>query len=271
MAAKTPVPVREGTLAGGIAYLAYGDGPPLVMVRTVLPSSANPTGLARWAELRSITPLARHFTVIAIGRQPGLPPTTTMAGLARQLATAIASEWGTGPVDMFGMSTGGSLALQFAADYPTRLRRLVVAATAYTLGSGGRELQQQYADLLARGRYRDALAASAPGFVESRFGQRIAATMLWLLAPVQKIDDAPGMVAMLRAEDSFDLGDRLKQISAPALVIGGDRDRLYPAELVRETAARMPDARLLIYPNHGHREVLAERRLNQDILDFLAE
>ena len=51
------------------------------------------------------------------------------------------------------------------------------------------------------------------------------------------------MMATIRAEDAFDLGDRLgAEISAPTLVIGGSRDPFYPTELFRGTTLTLPGA-----------------------------
>ena len=41
------------------------------------------------------------------------------------------------------------------------------------------------------------------------------------------------MIATIRAEDAFDIGKQLGEISAPTLVVGGGRDRFYPPELFR--------------------------------------
>ena len=49
-----------------------------------------------------------------------------MARLARKLLDAL----GYGQVDVMGVSWGGGLAQQFAIQYPKRVRRLVLAATA---------------------------------------------------------------------------------------------------------------------------------------------
>jgi hypothetical protein len=107
--------VREGTLHGGLPYLAVGDGPPLVVFSGLTAEHANPTGLARRFQVQTLKPLARHFTVYAVNRRPGLPAGATIADLAGHYAEAIAHEFG-GPVCVEGLSTGGSIAQQFAID-----------------------------------------------------------------------------------------------------------------------------------------------------------
>jgi pimeloyl-ACP methyl ester carboxylesterase len=50
------------------------------------------------------------------------------------------------------------------------------------------------------------------------------------------------------AEDTFDASPRLHHIAAPTLLVAGDRDRFYTPELFRETAERIPGARLRLDP-----------------------
>ena len=44
----------------------------------------------------------------------------------------------------------------------------------------------------------------------------------------------------------------LPRISCPALVIGGEDDRVVPADVQREIAALIPESRLILYPDYGH-------------------
>jgi pimeloyl-ACP methyl ester carboxylesterase len=163
-----------------------------------------------------------------VNRRPGLEPDTTMADLALDYAGAIEAEFGD-PVDVLGNSTGGSVAQQFAVDHPRLLRRLVLAGTAYRLGPTGREVQRRYAQLAASGHYRRSLAALAPIVAESRLGQLLVGSAMWLVAPLMGMGrgwDPSDFVATLAAEEAFDLGESLGEIGAPTLVIGGSRDRL---------------------------------------------
>ena len=259
----------EGTLAGGLHYMAEGSGPPLVMFNTVTPSYKNPRGIARWGARRFIRPLTQHFTVYAIGRRPGLSNGTTMADIATDYAHALTDEFKGDAVTILGVSTGGSIALQFAADYPELVQKLVLAGTAYRLGPVGRDVQRRYADLLASGHFRQAFMSLAPVISDTRPGQWFWKGILWLFASLTPIEDPSGMVAMLMAEDAFDLGDRLHEITAPVLLIGGARDNNYSPELMKQTAERIPHARLIMYPGLRHNETMSDRRFFKDVLAFL--
>ncbi|MFE5502188.1 MULTISPECIES: alpha/beta fold hydrolase [Amycolatopsis] len=258
--------MREGVLAGGAPYFEFGTGSPLVVFRTVLPDSANPTGVARWAEVRSLKPLAARFTVLTVGRRPGLEPGVTMADLAAHHAEELRERF-DGPVDVLGVSTAGCLALQFAADHPGLVRNLVVGAAGTRLGSTGRRVQREYADLLAAGRHRAAAMALAPTVAETRPGRALLAGLLALTSG--RPADPNGMVAMLRAEDAFDIEDRLGEITAPTLVIAGSRDALYPLELAERVADKTRRGDLKVYPGRRHHTVMSDRRFTKDVFEFL--
>jgi non-heme chloroperoxidase len=49
-------------------------------------------------------------------------------------------------------------------------------------------------------------------------------------------------------DDTADLG----QITAPTLLLWGERDEFFFQEEVEELAAAIPGARLLVYPDTGH-------------------
>ena len=118
--------------------------------------------------------MARHFTVYAVNRKPGLPPGSTIRDLAGDDAEVIGREF-PGPVAVWGISTGGSIAQQFAIDHPQLVRRLVLAATA----AGGRG----------------------------------CAAQMWLFGGSQRPDDPSDMLVTVAAEDGFDASSQLHRIT----------------------------------------------------------
>jgi pimeloyl-ACP methyl ester carboxylesterase len=260
--------VREGSLHGGLPYLAVGDGPPLVVFSGLTAEHANPTGLARRFQLQSLKPLAQHFTVYAVNRKPGLAAGTTIRDLAGHYAEAIAHEF-QGPVSVQGVSTGGSIAQQFAIDHPQLVHRLVLAATACRLSPHGREVQRRFAELTQQGRPRHAYAALGPALAATAAGGRAYAALLWLFGASQAPDDSSDMLLTVIAEDVFDACPELDRITAPTLLVVGGRDRYYSPELFRETAERIPYARLALYPDKGHAGVLTSKPAIREIVAFL--
>jgi pimeloyl-ACP methyl ester carboxylesterase len=165
------------------------------------------------------------------------------------------------------MSSGGSIAMQVAADHPDAIRRLVLVGAAARVGDAARAAQMRYIDAVAAG--KRGAHHLAPMKVSSKLGAKLLAPVMWLADPLVRPRDPSDMVAFARAEDAFDLRDRLHDIVAPTLVIGGGRDEVYSAELLRATAEGVRDGRLISYDGASHAAVFTDRRLGPDVADFL--
>ncbi len=258
--------VTDGALPGGLPYFRLGSGPRLIVLRGFTTTHDNPKGLQRRFEVGMLTPLARRFEVWALNRAPGLAPGSTMADVATQHAAAFRAEFGE-PVDLLGMSSGGSIALQVAADHPDVVRRLVLVGAAYRIGETAATAQMRYIDAVAEGR-RGAHHLAAMK-VSSPMGAKVLAPIMWLLDPLARPKDPSDMVAFARAEDAFDLGGRLGDITAPTLVIAGERDNVYGQELLKATADGVRDGRLIVYPGASHASTMTHKRLADDVTEFL--
>ncbi len=57
------------------------------------------------------------------------------------------------PVDIIGISTGGSVALHFAALHPSLVRRLVIHSSAHTLNDRAKQLQLDVARAAENGNW----------------------------------------------------------------------------------------------------------------------
>ncbi|MBB5083871.1 alpha/beta fold hydrolase [Nonomuraea endophytica] len=238
--------------------ITVGQGPPLVVL-LFTPQAANPTGLARWSAMRMLKPFTERFTVHLLNRPPGLAPDTTMAELAAVYAGGF-----DGPARVLGVSTGGSVAQQLAADRPDLVERLVLAGTAGRLGPIGKRTQRAYVDRARQGRRPS--PALAELVTPSPLARRLLSGLLWLSDGSADHSDA---ATMLNAEDGFDLLGRLADIKAPTLLIHGENDVVYPLELARRTAEGIPGARLIVYPGKSHSATFTDRRFALDALTFL--
>jgi hypothetical protein len=54
------------------------------------------------------------------------------------------------------------------------------------------------------------------------------------------------------------------------LLVAGTADRCFPRQLVRETAALVPDATLVWYGGQGHMRACVNRQVGEDILAFVS-
>jgi pimeloyl-ACP methyl ester carboxylesterase len=259
--------VRQGLLAPGLPYVALGQGSPLMVLEGFGPERTRPAGLAHRRRVWLIKPYAEHFSCYVVSWCPERPPPgTTMADVAGAFAHGIHATFGE-PVPVVGTSTGGSIAQQLAADHPDIVARLVLVTTAYRLDAVGRAAQRCALESAGQGRDRQAWLALSQAIIGPRVSQWALGMLSWLTSA----GFTPGMLALLAAEDAFDLGRRLSEITAPTLVVGGDRDRCYDRELVEATAQGIPRARLVLYEGRGHIGVSMDKRLRRDVLTFLLE
>ena len=80
-------------------------------------------------------------------------------------------------------------------------------------------------------------------------------------------DDPSDLIITIEAEDRHHFKDRLAEITVPTLLIAGDDDPFYSADLFRETAAGIPNAKLILYSGKGH--LVSGAQLEQDVITFL--
>ncbi len=268
VAKAQPLVVDEGVFPGGLPYLAIGTGRPVVYLVGLGFENANPRGWARDAAIRSVRPLAlAGYTIYMTTRRPRMARGVTMAAIAAELAGAL-DQYFVRPVDVIGHSTGGSLALALAVDHSSLIRRLVIASAAYEMGPLERRLQAAWVQGLVAGRNFNHVLA--PGLTPNRAMLPLVAAGLWLSGLVIRPPrDLTDMIVMSEAEENFNVRDRLGSVNVPTLVIGGERDTFYSPELFRETAERIPNARLLIYRGKGH-AIQVSARFYDDVLKFLA-
>ncbi len=243
--------LSSGMLAGGVPYIAMGDGPPLVLVAGLTPTNEVPTGLARRMALSGVSVLSDDFRVYWVTRKQGLHEGESMSDIAGHLAAAIEQEIGE-PVLLTGRSSGGSLALQLAVDRPDLVRALVVVAATYRTVGRGRQVGEELARSIragdAVGGWARALTSDLPKAMRGPMSP-LARVMARSMIP----DDPTDMLVSLEAEVGYDVGGQFDRVTAPTLVIGGAKDPLNPADELRQIAAGVKDGRVHIYPNWGHR------------------
>ena len=244
----------------------------MLFVGGLSPQSGVDAPGTEWMNASLLMPFAARRRVMFVNRRNGLPRGMSMAELADEHADAIRS-LGAGPVDVAGISTGGSIAQQLAADHPDVVDRLVLLSTACRLGPEGRTLQRRVAARIRRGAHRQALAVMMAGFVPPRRGRLGAAALAWLAGPrlLAGGDDLADMATTIEAEDAFDLATCRSPIRAPTLILAGSADRFYSPELFTETARLIPGSWLRVFEGRGHVTVARHPEWSREIDRFIAE
>ncbi len=219
-----------------IALDGTETAPPLVLAHSL------GTSLEMWD---SIVPrLAARFRVIrydARGHGQSAAPDAvySMGDLGRDLLN-ILDALNIPRVDLCGLSLGGMVGQWMALNAPGRLKRVVLANTTAHAGPP-RLWEGRIKHIRAAG-----TASVADAVVASWFTPEFLAAQPAKVSPVrQMIVDTPagGYMGTSCAMRDMDFREALKQVSVPAMVIIGARDRSTPDSCGDLIAAHLPGAR----------------------------
>lgn len=227
-----------------IAHELAGAGPPVVLLHSTA------CDRRMWAPQVAALTAAGHRVLTCDLRGFGeSPPATAPYNNAADVLALLERVLRGGTVDLVGSSGGGGVALEIAARWPHRVRRLLLLAP----DAPG---YQPDADLRAFGGSERALleAGDLDGAVDLNvrtwLGPSAGAEARSALTRMQRraFDlqaDAPDVAYL---EEEFEL----TAVSAPTLIVSGAFDLGYFRALARDLAARLPDARLAELDWAGH-------------------
>jgi 2-succinyl-6-hydroxy-2,4-cyclohexadiene-1-carboxylate synthase len=233
-----------------------GDGPSFVLLHGFTGSAET------WTEFRE--KLESQFKVIALdlpghglSSSPDNPARYSLDRFAGDIAVVL-DELDVQSTALFGYSMGGRAALRFAAAHANRVSSLILESTSSGIHDEKARLQRADADnVLANVIERDGIAAFVSRWERLPMWESQSALPDAGRARLraQRLANNPkGLANSLRgagAGADAPITDRLRNISAPTLVIAGELDPQY-IEHGRRLVAAIPDARLEIIPGAGH-------------------
>ncbi len=160
-----------------------------------------------------------------------------------------------------GHSMGGAIAQQFALSYPSRTAGLILVATGARL----RVFQAILDGILTD------TDATLDLVTRYAWGPNAPEQMVQL-GRVQMAQVNPQITANdYAACNAFDVMDRVGQITAPALVLGGTVDQMTPPKYAAFLAEKIREARLAIIEGAGHMVMLEQPELvARHVEQFLA-
>ena len=230
-----------------VHYEERGSGPPLVLVHGLGGSTA------LWRDVDG--DLARDFRVVAYdmrgaGRTASGPPGPVAFEQLVGDLLALIEGLDLGPVSLVGHSLGGTVVLALAAGHPEHVAAVVGVGAPAELPEQSREGMRARAETVeseGMGAVAETVArnGTAPSFHghPERLGSFVA---------LLEANDPGGYAALCRVVASIDITDRLGRISAPVLLLGGDRDAVAPPAARNAMAARIPGARSVEVEDCGH-------------------
>ena len=232
-------------------YEIRGSGIPLLLIAGLASDSQS------WQPISE--KLASHCQVITVdnrgvGRTSPLDTDTGIHAIAAD-CIALVRHLGLKSVNMLGHSMGGLVALDCAIHYPEYVGKMILATTSSCNSRRNNDLFSNWASSLETG-------------LDLKIWFR--SIFHWILSErffddVKAVEDAlqfevdypypPNAVAFRKQVDAiaeFDCTDKLSGIAAKTLVIAGNEDLLFPVQICKYLAGRIPGAAFKVIDNAAH-------------------
>lgn len=210
---------------------------------------------------------ARDYTVYMFSRKLLLPQGCTTRDMARDLMQAM-QILNIPKADLLGVSMGGMIAQHFAADYPDMVNKLILVVTCSRSNPILVEAVEEWKAC--------ALADDHTALMDSNLRRIYSETYYrknkWMVPITGKLTKPKSYDRFLIMADAcltHNAFDRLSDITAPTLVLGGEQDHCLGGDASRELAARIPGAKLKLYPQWGHGLYEEASDFNDTVLEFL--
>ena len=213
--------------------------------------------------------LTGEYTVYMFSRKRELSEGDTTRDMARDLKEAM-EELGIRRASVVGVSMGGMIAQHFAADYPDLVEKLVLVVTCARENPLLLESLQEWT-ACARAGDHAALMDSNLRRIYSEAYYRKNKWMVPLIGRLTKPKSYERFFLQAEACRTHDAYRRLPAITAPTLVMGGERDNSLGGNASREIAARIPGATLKMYPQWGHGLYEEEKDFLGTVMEFLGK
>lgn len=284
------LPVQRVQLScGPLVYRVVGSGPPLILLHGWGGSSRH------W--FMTMPAMADMRTIYALdlpghGQSPALDELSSAERLAA-VVVEFADVLGLESFDLNGHSFGGAVAAYVAADYPDRVRHLVLTS----FGRMGTDVGELFANLVYLQSYvplqlwHPWLGLFRP--VQNLWQQSMVnvgqlSTLPWIMARPflfnmpddwwilqEGYNDFVGMDMRSSLENVFSLGNprlrrALSELPVPTLLISGQQDQIVPTILVMSAEQIIPNNTLKLLDHCGHVPMLERPNIySQVVREFL--
>jgi 4,5:9,10-diseco-3-hydroxy-5,9,17-trioxoandrosta-1(10),2-diene-4-oate hydrolase len=274
-----------------IHYFCGGSGPPLVLVHGLGSSAAVEFYFNLEALAASHQVLAIDLPGFGRSDKPALEYTMEVfTNAVRDLMRCEHIE----RASVMGVSMGGRVALGLALDSPEMVERLILVDA---LGVGAPRRVLAYRLLLTRGLGELTLRGTAralrqmnprtirrfwtwymprPGRVDTILSdQRIADHGALMSKPEYRaayLSALRSIAGSTTLRDGIMVGERLKELRMPTLLIWGRHDHIFPAAGAEQAVKVLPQARLEVFEESGHTPQMEDPdRFNRLVLEFLKQ
>lgn len=252
-------------------YEVHGSGDPIMLIAGLASDSLS------WQSLT--TELSRHYCVIVfdnrgVGRTLPHSAESSIQKMADD-AIAILDHLGVSSAAIIGHSMGGMIAQYMASQYPNRVNRLILLATAVQNSARNNLLFQDWLDYWRAGLSLDLWFKNvfywifSPDFFNIKESINTALAFALTYPYPQSL---VGFERQVQVLTEADLSSQTKHINQPTLIVGAEHDLIFPFKESLRALGEIPNHRTAVIQNSGHSLIVEQPNLaNLLILDFLAK
>jgi len=227
-----------------VSYLYGGKGDSLVVIH------GGGGGVNAWSA--NLELLTEHYTVFA----PDLPGFGNSQSMNDRFSVPeyvdfiehFTVELGLDHFYLIGHSVGGGIAIQYALDYPEKIRRLVLISSLFL----GKEIAFWARYLSSPSVLRHLGIAGLVMFDALTWFVRQFSFSFTLKPPFSRVQIGMGKSIMNFKGQTTILLDQLARLVMPTLLVWGSKDSVVPVKHAYAAARVIPDCRVHIFEDGGH-------------------
>ena len=254
-------------------YEVHGEGEPLILIMGYGATSQD------WSP-EIIEGFSKHYqTIIFDNRGTGQTTTSNKKNTIKQMADDIAGLLDSLNIEgthVLGISLGGMIAQEFALSHQNRVKKLVLCSTY--AGGDTRVVSQESRKIVAL--IRDPPKDVPLEDIVKKF-MRLNLTPEYIEQNLEEVIPM-GLKYMERTRSgtrqdqwesimAFDTSARLGQLHVPTLIVAGEEDIWVLPENSRIMNEKIPDSRLIMYPDTAHLLSESKDQFVKDVVGFLGD
>lgn len=244
---------------GTLYYEIHGEGEPLIILNGLMMTCGS------WYEL--VPHFSRNNQLILFDFRDQLMSSKLEHGYKADVHTddiiQLLDHLKIDKVNMFGVSYGGQVSLDFAIKHQDRLKRLMLMSIGPKATNFLRAIGESWEEAAKLGDAEKFFTIGmpfvyAPDFYATRLDWLEERKQLFKSFLTQEWFDS--FLRLSYSAKKFDYSDDIHKISVPTLMVCGDVDQLTPVAEMKGMANQMENATVLVIPDAGHGAILEKQK-----------
>ena len=250
-----------------MSYVSFGSGERSFVI---LPGLSDGLTTVKGKALMLAKPYKNFFdryTVYMFSRKEELPESYSISEMANDQAQAMRLI-GLHKACVMGVSEGGMIAQSLAIEHPDLVEKLVIAVSAPKVNPMIEQCITRWMEYAKNGDHRNLMIDTAERCYSESYLKKFRKVYPFLGA-IGRPKDYRRFLTNAYAIMSFDVSNRLSEISCPTLILAGEEDKVVGVDASYEMNKMISGSKLFVYKGLGHSAYEEAKDFNDRVLEFL--